>query len=437
MLLAACAKPPEHTVEAAPRPPFEPVQLQAVLVAGDASTRTFDDAVEYFADDLGATGIPAPALHRFSASPGRPPEFHAAVLANVLAATAALAPVSTGGCLVYVTSHGEADGSVTVGDGGRLSPDDLDHALSRGCSDAPTVVVISACRSGDFAAEPLTRANRIVITASRSDRDSFDCGAGAVFTFFDECLLSALPAAADWETVYERARGCVEVRERHVGVLPSEPQAEFGSAVRHLATPWRSGPDRPGMIVFAPGEAPYSAAEVPFRRAERQPFAAQFKAYGRARAPKAMAILPDGLAIWMNAETAGTRDPDDIARLVLERCELIAGGACVLYARDDRVTRLLPSGLAPFHPPLLMRGGRIGPGPYPFAPAMRQDAAAEYPAMASPKALAVSPARGAIGIGQGASLGAARTEALAQCGRDASDCIVYAEDDEIVLGWGG
>ena len=422
LLLASCAQTPHETDASEPRPSFHANHLQAVVAAGDDTTGTFADAVAYFRDELGVAGI---------AAPPDPPG-----LGNLVANIAALRPPPDGGCLVFLTSHGVADGSVAIGDAS-LDPQALDSALAAGCGTAPTVVLVSACRSGRFADPPMARPNRVILTASRADRDSFDCGAGAVFTFFDECLLSALPGAVDWEAVYDRARGCIAVRERHVGVLPSEPRAAFGDQVHHLPTPWALPESEARAIVFSPGPDRFSVSRPPFYGAERGPLATQLRSYARARSPKAMAILPDGLIVWMDKNQAGTGEPDEIARLVLERCELIAGGACVLYARDDRVTSLLPSGLAPFHPPMLVRTGRFDPAALPFVASDRRDLAEAYAGWQPPKALALSPARGVVGVGFGGSLHAARDEALARCGTDASDCVIYAEGDDVVFGWGG
>jgi hypothetical protein len=435
LAVASCAGPTKSVETRPPRPPLDPRHLEALVAAGDASTRTFDNAVAYFQDQLAASGIADGQIHRFSVGARPGSGVAEADPRAVLGRAAVLRPPADGGCLVYLTSHGAEDGAVQIGDDGALGPEALDQALRRGCGDAPTVVIVSACRSGQFADSPMSRPNRVILTATAPERDSFDCGAGSVFTFFDECLLSALPASDDWETVYERALGCIRVRERHVGVLPSEPRAVFGEAVRHLPTPWRGRSSR--AVVFTPGPDRYATAGLPFGRAERQPLDSQLRGYAHARKPKAMAILPDGLAVWMDAETAGTDQPDELARLVLERCELIAGGACVLYARDDLVTALMPSGFAPFHPPMLVRTGRFDPAAVPFVPPKWRGEARLYGAAAPPKALAVSPARGVLGDGYGLSLGMARIEALAKCGADASDCVIYAEGDDVVLGWGG
>jgi len=108
----------------------------------------------------------------------------------------------------------------------------LARALSVGCRKAPTVVIISACYSGAFTA--MRAPNRIILTAARPDRPSFGCQADRTYTVFDECLLGALPQAATWRGVRDDTLGCVRLRERELGVLPSQPQAFFGKAVRKL-----------------------------------------------------------------------------------------------------------------------------------------------------------------------------------------------------------
>ena len=78
-------------------------------------------------------------------------------------------------------------------------------------------------------------ANRVIITAARADRPSFGCQADRTYTVFDECLLAALPRSATWRAVYKADRDCVRRRERQLQVLPSQPQASFGKAVRNLS----------------------------------------------------------------------------------------------------------------------------------------------------------------------------------------------------------
>jgi len=134
-------------------------------------------------------------------------------------------------CLVFLTSHGERGAGLWLARSNRaLSPDELAPALSRGCVAVPTVVIVSACYSGNFVAGKMAKPNRVILTAARGDRPSFGCQVRRTYNFFDECLLSALPQATTWRTVFDGSRRCVRRMEHALGVLPSEPQGYFGAA---------------------------------------------------------------------------------------------------------------------------------------------------------------------------------------------------------------
>ncbi len=107
-------------------------------------------------------------------------------------------PVRPGGrCFVFLTSHGERDAGLWLARSNRaLAPSELAQALSRGCAAVPTVVVVSGCYTGGFAAGAMARPNRIILTAARRDRPSFGCEVGRTYTVYDQCLLAALPKAA-------------------------------------------------------------------------------------------------------------------------------------------------------------------------------------------------------------------------------------------------
>jgi hypothetical protein len=164
-----------------------------------------------------------------------------ASLSHVLDAVAAMRPGPGQGCLVFATSHGvPRRGLYLAARDEVLSPADLDRALARGCGDAPSVVVISACFSGSFAQPPMTRANRVLLTASRADRASFGCGAGRAYTVYDRCLLGALDAGGTWRSAYGRIRACVAGEEARGGFTPSAPQAWFGPALADMPLPTRA-----------------------------------------------------------------------------------------------------------------------------------------------------------------------------------------------------
>ena len=238
-LATASARPPAQSSDA--NAPF-PRHWKAVLVAGDARLPVFDDAVNDVAAWLRERDrVPPGDIQRLSAAPAVVAQEGArpASLDNVLNAVASMRPGAGQGCFVFATSHGAQGYGLVLNADGReaLNPQALDRALVRGCGIAPTVVVASGCFTGIFAQPPMTRANRIVLTAARSDRTSFGCGAGRAYTVYDRCLLDALDAGGTWRQAYGAVRRCVASEERKGDFVPSEPQAWFGPAVADMRLP--------------------------------------------------------------------------------------------------------------------------------------------------------------------------------------------------------
>lgn len=136
----------------------------------------------------------------------------------------------TRGCLLYFTSHGAPDHMV-FGEA-QMTPDVMANLVRRTCAARPTVVIVSACYSGQFV-NALEGPNRMVLTAARRDRTSFGCGADERYPWFDGCVLEALPAAADFLALAAGARACVARKEAEAGVaLSSEPQLSVGAEMQ-------------------------------------------------------------------------------------------------------------------------------------------------------------------------------------------------------------
>jgi hypothetical protein len=209
---------------------------QVVLAAGDDAEPVFDNATRALSQRLAAAGVPAANIRRLSASAAELGAEVEPALANVLLQRIGTLSARPGDrCLIFLTSHGEQGAGLWLARSNTaLSPDELARALSRGCAAVPTVVVVSACYSGGFAAGKMAKPNRIVLTAARNDRPSFGCQVHRVYNFFDECLLGALPKSATWRAVADGSRECVRRMERALGERPSEPQAYFGAAVANL-----------------------------------------------------------------------------------------------------------------------------------------------------------------------------------------------------------
>jgi len=209
---------------------------QVVLAAGDDAEPVFDNATHEMSRRLAAAGVPSSNIHRLSASAAELAGGVESATSEHLLRRIADLPARPGDqCLVFLTSHGERGAGIWLARSDRaLSPDELARALSRGCGDAPTVVIVSACYSGGFAGGKMAKPNRIVLTAARGDRPSFGCQAHRIYNFFDECVLGVLPVSKTWRAVFDDANSCVRRMEHALGVQPSEPQAYIGRAVAAL-----------------------------------------------------------------------------------------------------------------------------------------------------------------------------------------------------------
>ncbi len=211
---------------------------QVVLAAGDDAEPVFDNATRAVERRLLAAGVPAADIHRLSASPSEIGGDVEPASAEALLRRIAELPARPGDrCLIFLTSHGERGAGLWLARSERaLRPDELARALSGGCAAVPTVVIVSSCYSGGFAAGAMAQPNRIILTASRRGRPSFGCQVQRTYNFFDQCLLGALPKSATWRAVFDGAKGCVGRMERALGARPSDPQAYFGRRAANLDT---------------------------------------------------------------------------------------------------------------------------------------------------------------------------------------------------------
>jgi hypothetical protein len=239
-LVAGCtpdnAPPPVTQTAAATAAASIPAdRWRTVLVAGDNTSPAFDNGIDTLRErftDMGVRNIAA-----YSASPTRTAGERLSTSRNVMNALR-----TSGGeaCLVYMTSHGDDRGFFLRPDPGMLTPATLDRALSEGCGERPTVLVVSACHSGTFINAATRRPNRIIVTAAAIDRSSFGCGANNDYTYYDQCFLQQLDAASTWTGLAQSTRDCVQTLERQLGVRrESQPQLFVGAAVANLRLPGR------------------------------------------------------------------------------------------------------------------------------------------------------------------------------------------------------
>lgn len=111
----------------------------------------------------------------------------------------------------------------------------LGQALE-GLRGKPTLLLLSACYSGSFV-EPLSRPERIILTAAARDRNSFGCDFHSSNTYFVDALLNQ-PSILNHSIVQlmEQARTDVAQRERKMNLSPpSSPQIAVGRTVQAWA----------------------------------------------------------------------------------------------------------------------------------------------------------------------------------------------------------
>jgi len=214
-----------------------------LLVAGDyrttqgTPTDAFDNARRAMADNLHRLGFSPENTEQLSVRPERygDPRVHHASYDAVRSDLRALRDDARDGCFIYFTSHGAPEG-VVLGEYGFLAPGQLNEILDTSCGTSPTIVIVSACYSGVFASGDMLQSNRMIITASRSDRSSFGCGEDDRFPYFDACLFQNFPHSSDWVDFARRTIACVSTRESVENLTPpSAPQVSIGEEMRAIA----------------------------------------------------------------------------------------------------------------------------------------------------------------------------------------------------------
>ncbi|HZZ33997.1 MAG TPA: C13 family peptidase [Phenylobacterium sp.] len=212
----------------------------AVIVAGDwhahsgGPSEAFDNARRDVTHAFELAGFAPAHLRQFSVRPERYPgvALTKSEPEAIYDALADLTQKTTGGCLIYFSSHGAPTGVVV--DQQFLPPGVLANMVDTTCGKRPTVVIISACFSGVFVS-PLAGPNRMVLTAARRDRSSFGCGEADKYPYFDQCVLESLPNVANFAILGTTVQACVAAREIKEGMKPpSQPQLFIGAALKPM-----------------------------------------------------------------------------------------------------------------------------------------------------------------------------------------------------------
>jgi hypothetical protein len=216
-----------------------------IVVAGDwhshdgGPSEIFDNARRDVSRALVNVGFNPSNIIQFSVRPERYPAAHPlqTEIGKIADTLWDLSNRTSGGCLLYFSSHGSPSGLVL----GRsiLPPEKLDTMASNACGGRPTIVVVSACYSGAFV-DALEGPNRMVMTAARADRSSFGCGGNTKYPYFDDCFLASVDDVNDFRGLAVRTRQCVVRMEKETGMSPpSDPQISIGRAIVSRLPAWR------------------------------------------------------------------------------------------------------------------------------------------------------------------------------------------------------
>ncbi len=207
------------------------INWKGIFIAGDHSIENFDNARE----DLTQTFSSIGQLNtlQFSSSTNYISEknsVYPATFQSIKSGFSQMALRDGEGCLIHMTSHGgyRRGFYMSLEKTQFMTPRDLIAMVDSACGQAPTVILVSACYSGQFITEKMKGPNRVIMTAAREDRPSFGCSADIEYTYWDGCLLETIPSARSWPDLYEKVKVCISAKELALGAKPSEPQAFFG-----------------------------------------------------------------------------------------------------------------------------------------------------------------------------------------------------------------
>ena len=211
----------------------------AIMVSGDDSIDNFDNSRKVLGELFTAKGLAAANQHHLNSQFPDPMMQHddqASLWGLTRSFSALNIQPQHDACLFYVSSHGKQGDGVymkRVHDG-QLTPAQLNTALNWTCGTAPTVVMVSACYSGQFI-QPLHADNRIIMTAASAQRPSFGCSEAQEYTFWDGCVIDHFERSSTWENLYTNVKQCIAQKEQQLGYPASQPQAYFGKNMRGLA----------------------------------------------------------------------------------------------------------------------------------------------------------------------------------------------------------
>ena len=223
------------------------IDLYAIGVAGDGTENVFRNEVEYF-DMLMRTRFHARGVVTLVSNPdsiGKKPEPLATYdnLYDAVHGVARRMDRREDILLLYLTMHGTHDHELALYDPpyveDALVPDDLRFVLDK-AGIRNRVIAVSACYSGGFIRR-LQNEDTLIMTAARSDRPSFGCGADSTATFFGRAwMVEGLNRTIDFAEAFRHAQDRIRSCEKLEGDEPSHPQVSEGKNIAKRLADWRS-----------------------------------------------------------------------------------------------------------------------------------------------------------------------------------------------------
>ena len=218
----------------------------AIMISGDDSIDNFDNSRVVLGGLLADKGLSLHNQHHLNSQfpdPLQQRDDQASLLGLSRSFSQLNIDPKQDACLFYVSSHGKPGQGVYLKRAidGEFTPSQLNTALNWSCGSAPTVVLVSACYSGQFV-PALHADNRIILTAAAADRPSFGCSEDQEYTFWDGCIISQFEHSTTWENLYQNVRQCIRNKETALGYPASKPQAYFGKNMRNLKLDFGSQP---------------------------------------------------------------------------------------------------------------------------------------------------------------------------------------------------
>jgi len=208
-------------------------EWKSLFISGDHTIDNFDVGRLDLATMFDGFGIRAEnQIHLTSSAKFIEQAHGVANLANIQTAFESFQLEDNGACFVHMTSHGIKGGGFYLSRDQALQPELLAELVNKNCADKPSVILISACYSGQFITQELAGDNRIILTAAIYNRPSFGCSPDYKYTFWDSCLLEEIPNARTWTDAYAGIKSCITKKEDELGARPSLPQAFFGKNMK-------------------------------------------------------------------------------------------------------------------------------------------------------------------------------------------------------------